>query len=400
MGKNLKRKRILVVGAGEWQIPMIKKAKELGLEVVATDRNPHAPGLNIADIGEMIDTIDIKKNLNLAKRLKIHGVVTMATDYAVPTVAYIAEALSLVGMSYNTAVICSNKISTRRELIQSKIPAPKHLFLNLRSDNLNDVKLKFPVVIKPSDSCGSKGVKWVNDRDEFKKAVSNIGHYTKKEEIIVEEYLVGSEVSVEGLVYQNNIDIVAITDKKVSSLPFFVEIGHTIPTVHGKKIQDQIKSMVRDVVNGLKIDNSAFHIESKITPHGPKLIEVGARLGGGTIASHLVPLAVGVDLVGEVIKMAIGGHPKTRSVFNKAACVRFFMPKPGRVASIPEYSNFLKNKDVVDIVLHLRKGDVIKKMESSNDRVGYIITKGKIKKDTIKLAESLRERIDNNIEIM
>jgi len=391
------KKRILIVGAGEWQVPMITKAQSMGLEVLATDKNPSAPGLKLADVGEVIDTIDINKTLKLAEDSHVDAVATMATDYAVPTVAYIAEKLSLTGISYATAKICSNKSSVRKILQKFNVPSPKFHHVLVVPVDLDKIPLNLPVVVKPVDSCGSKGVRMVNSMDELKEAIEFASSKSMNGCVLIEEFMEGHEVSVEGIVYENEIHILAITDKIVTDSPFFVEIGHTIPSELRQNTQKKIKEVVSNCIDALRINNSAFHIEVKTTSEGPKIVEVGARLGGGAIASHLVPLATGIDLIKENIAMALGNSVQLEPSLNRAAAVRFILPNPGITTSILEFSNLKKIKGVIDINIKLQKGDLVTLLRSSNDRVGYVVTTGNSRIEAVTLAEQIRDNV--NVEV-
>ena len=298
-------KKILIIGAGEIQVPVIKKAKEMGLFVITTDFDPNAPGFKYSDVSEVVSTVDLEKNLNVAKKYKIDGVLT-TSDLPVNTVAYICEKLSLNGLSIESAKVSTNKYLLRKVLKKNGLKTPNFAIVYDKNELKSIInKFKFPIVMKPIDSSASRGVVKVFSEEELYKEYDESIKYSKSKKVILEEFIDGNEYSVECLIQNGNINIIAITEKTVTGEPYFVEIRHVIPANLEQGKIDEVNKLVNDVVNIIGLDNSAAHIELKISSEGPTIIEVGARLGGDYITSDLVPLATGTNMLENIIKISI-----------------------------------------------------------------------------------------------
>lgn len=366
--------KILIVGAGQWQVPAIKRAKELGYQVIVTDKNPEAPGFEFADAYSVIDTTNKEENYLFAKKNNIEGVMTAATDYAVPSVAYISEKMGLIGPSFSAALLCNNKYQARKKLTEKKLSSIAYGRINSyeEADRLSKI-IEWPVIIKPVDSCGSKQVMLTSNADEMKSSALNAMAASRIREAVYEEVINGKEFSVEGLVYNKKIFIAAITEKEVTAAPYFVEIGHIVPADVQNSTQRNIQKFIEKVVSAIGIDYSAFHIEIKISENSINIVEIGCRLGGGTITSDLIPLATGIDLLGETIKMAMGETPEVKKRHDKCAVVSFFKTKDGILQSVSGIEEAYSMSGLEKIVLNAKKGSNVFSLKSSDDRIGYII---------------------------
>ena len=182
----------MFVGAGNYQKRGIEKAKEMGLLVVATDGNPDSPGLEIADFAYVVDVKNFEKNLEIARKNSIDGVLTIASEVSVRTVAYICQELKLPGISMDTADKCTDKDLMRRVFGNSNVPVPiSHSVFNLQELFQKVKEIGFPIVIKPADSAGSRGVKKIENDYELEAAFYNAMSYSGKKKVIIEEFMDG-----------------------------------------------------------------------------------------------------------------------------------------------------------------------------------------------------------------
>jgi biotin carboxylase len=375
-------KKILIIGAGIMQVPIIKKCKKLGYKTVITDVNKNAPGMCLADIALAIDTLDKDSTLKAARKYKIDGVIT-TSDYPVRTLAYLCRKLKLNGISEDAAEKCTNKYFLRESLRKNKINCPKYWRAKtLRELNLIKKELFYPLIVKPVDSSASRGVLKVSNYSKLKKAFKSAKKYSKCGIVIIEEFLEGSEYSVESLTQSGKTVIVAITEKTVSpSRSYFVEDRHIISANITKKNEDRIKSLVKQAIKAIKLNNCATHTELKLTFRGPIIIEIGARLGGDYITSDLVPLSTGVDMLKNIINISIGRKINTKKTRSKYAGIQF-----------------INSRNYYQVKKHLKKirldeGLINSKLEkykritlkSSLDRLGYFICVGNSRKQLMKL---------------
>jgi carbamoyl-phosphate synthase large subunit len=259
--------------------------------------------------------------------------------------------------------------------------------------------VNFPVVVKPVDSSGSRGVIFCNTVGEVKLAVEQAMKFTRKKRVLIEEYIEGREISVESLTYGGKTHIIQITDKLTSLPPYNVELGHTEPSGLSNYLQNIVKELVIEVVQALSLDNCACHTEIKINKDTPYVIEVGARLGGDFITSHLVPLSTGVNMERILTLVACGEHPVIEKKSLGGSAIRYISLLPGKVETISAL-DFLKwNDSVIRYKLSIKEGDIIAPVTDSLSRHGYVITKGKNAREAASTAENLVKQIGKSIKI-
>ncbi len=374
-------KKLLIIGGGEMQVPIIKKAKELNHFCIISDLDPRAPGFAYADVTLNISTLDIEKTLEIARYYKIDGVVT-TSDFPVRTSALVCENLGLKGLSKYAAETCTNKYAQRQAMLATSYYVPKH-FLFSSTAEINNYKneLIFPLIVKPIDSSASRGVSKVENIDELLSAFNYAVQFSHDKKIIVEEFIDGNEYSVESLTQNRRTHIVAVTQKSTigSENKYFVESSHIIPADITQSQEKEIHDYIKNIIHFLKIDDSATHAEIKLSSKGPVMIEIGARLGGDYITSDLVPLSTGVDMLGNVIKIALNQKidvNKTKSLF---CGVRFINSENYKYAEKLIAAN---NKMIIRYELKPYKKTLI---TNSLDRLGYIIACSEKRKDLEKI---------------
>lgn len=343
-------KKIMILGASLLQLPAIIKAKKMGLIVIAVDMDKNAVGFQYADINLDISTIDIPKVVEAARKYKIDGIITLASDMPMRTVAAVAKALGLVGISEVTALKATDKGLMRECWKQHNVPIPLFFVTNEYNDYLNIIeKFGGKFIVKPTDNSGSRGVFLIEsktNRKDVDYAFEYSKKYSRNGQIIVEEYMDGCEVSVEALSINGIPHIIAITDKLTTGAPRFVEMGHSQPSMLSSDIKKQIRYVAKEAIKALGIKNGPSHTEIMITDDGPKVVELGARLGGDNITTHLVPLSTGVDMVKCCIEISLGQIPDFKKKFNDGSAIRYFPSVKGKLDSIDNIEN---TKEIIGV---------------------------------------------------
>ena len=365
------QKKIMIIGAGEMQTPVIRNAKELGLYVITIDGNINAQGNKYADLALEIDTNDKIKILEAAKKYEIDGILT-TSDYPVRVVAYVCDKLGLKGLSEKAAKISTNKYLLRECLYNNGIVTPKYQKISCIEDFKKlDSNLEFPLIIKPVDSSASRGIKKVENSSELSEAYDEAKKHSKSGDVLIEDFLIGPEYSVESLSQNGKITIVAITEKltKGDAGTYFVEDKHLIPANISKYQQEEIQIMVSKAIKAIGLDNSASHTELKLTEKGPVIIEIGARLGGDFITSDLVPLATGVNMLESVINISIENILNTEKSKNDFAGIQFINSE--NYYSAKQHIENIKTSPCV-VKYELKKYVKIE-LKNSLNRLGYFI---------------------------
>ncbi|MGH0949602.1 ATP-grasp domain-containing protein [Bacillus mycoides] len=391
-------KKIMILGASILQIPAILKAKEMGLCVIAVDMDKNAVGFKYSDVSEVISTIDISGVVEVAKKYNIDGVMTLASDMPMQTVAAVAKELKLVGVSTNTALKATNKAFMREALHEHNVPIPLFFRVSSKEDYLKAIQaFGSGYIVKPVDNSGSRGVFLIEDFKDtelIESAFEYSKRYSRSGEIIVEEYMTGEEISVETLSIDNDVHVIAITDKVTTGAPYFVEMGHSQPTRHNDEMKKRIMEVACMAVKAIGIKDGPAHTEMKITADGPKVIEIGARLGGDSITTHLTPLSTGVDMVECTIKIALGEKPNLGAKYSKGSAIRYFKTEVGILKSIDGIEDSKNIEGVKQISFVKEIGATIEEINSSSSRVGFIITQGDTVADAGDICHKAMELID------
>ena len=301
-----KMHKLAVIGASYLQLPLVKKAKELGIYTICFAWEEGAVCKEAADEFYPISVIEKDQILAVCREKQIDGVCTIASDVAAPTVAYIAEKMGLVGNSYEAALRANNKFLMRRAFSSCGISCPAYQRIS-SYEQLDSKILRFPVIVKPTDRSGSLGISEVVCFEDLYAAVETALNYSFKQEVIVEEFIEGREISVEFISYQGVHYPLQITDKVTTGSPHFVELEHHQPADFTKKQYDRIYDLTKRALDALGVTNGASHSEYKITADGKVYVmEIGARMGGDFIGSDLVMLSTGYDFLKGVINVALG----------------------------------------------------------------------------------------------
>lgn len=376
-------KKIMILGASILQLPAIKKAKSMGLQVVAVDMNPKAVGFREDGIiKEVISTIDTPAIIEAAKRNRVDGVMTIASDMPMRSVAAVADELGLVGISKETAIKATDKGEMRMALRKSGVPIPD--FYRVRSKEeyrsaVNKIKeAGYKCIVKPADNSGSRGIDLLSDFEQ--ETIDNAYEYSKQSsrsgDLMVEEYMEGDEVSVESLSIDGICHVIQITDKLTTGAPYFVEMGHSQPSGLSEDTKEKIRQITIAANKAIGIENGPAHTEIKITKDGPKIIELGARLGGDNITTHLTPLSTGVDMVECCINIAMGMAVNLNTRMNRGSAIRYFPLEKGKIKNIEGVEQAQKIPGVVQVSIVHGVGESVNGIKNSGDRVGFVITEG------------------------
>lgn len=394
------RKTIMILGASILQLPAIEKAHQMGLNVVVCDMNPNAIGFNVPGvIKEVISTIDTNGILEAAIRNHIDGIMTLATDMPMQSVAAVAEELGLIGITKETALKATNKAYMREALKSAQVPIPLYYYVNDKAEYLkavNEVRSAgYKVIIKPADNSGSKGIDLL--RDYSPKSLEATYEYSKENSrsggLMVEEFMEGPEVSVETLAIDGSIHVIQITDKLTTGAPYFVEMGHNQPSMLSEETKKEIAEIAIDANKAIGIENGPSHTEIKVTKEGPKIVELGARLGGDNITTHLVPLSTGVNMVEACINIALGEKPDITIKWNKGSAIRYFHQKKGVIKRIDGVDEAKSIPGIVQVSIVHNVGEQISEINNSGSRMGFVIAQGNTSKEAIISCEEAIRKI-------
>ena len=380
--------KLLIIGASILQLPAITKAKEAGFYTIVADYNPKAIGVKYADEFYEVSTIDVEGITALAERIRPDGIMTLATDLPMRSLAAATTKIGLPGISYDTAVKATDKGEMIKAFAASGVEHPWFFILKEKDDLIKSLpKITYPCVIKPTDNAGNRGVSFVNNEAELFSLYDYSLENSHSGDVIIEEYMEGQEVSVEIIVYHGVVHILAVTDKLTQGKPYFVEIGHSEQSQLSEENVARIKDLAARAVKSIGIDNSPAHVEIMLTKDGPKMVELGARMGGGCITTHLVPLSTGIDMIKSVMDLAMGNEPDVTPKFDKGSALRHIVGVDGEIVSIDGLDEARAVPGVKEVTMLKGIGDRVGYFKNGSDRIGYVIAQGNDAADAVRICD-------------
>ncbi|TXI46810.1 ATP-grasp domain-containing protein [Methylophilus sp.] len=370
-------KRIMIIAGGEWQIPVIRKAKQLGLFVINTNLHPQSLGFNDADVGLVADVLDKEQNLAYAKEWNVDAVITDQSDIAVPTVAYVAEHMQLKGVGTAVAALFTNKSLMRSFCVKHGFPSPRFKLCNELKDGIAFLnECNFPLVVKPPANQSSRGVLKVTNMHELEHAYTLAMQHSKDETVLIEEFIGGVELTIDGVQLNAGEHYSLATSTKThyahnEMIANQLWFSQQHPEIDFDALHDQHNQMVK--LMGLPF--GLTHAEYKYHAGKFYLVEIAARGGGTKISSDIVPLMSGIDSNNLLIRMALGEriheiHPEARKI---TSVLDFFEFSPGKVKTIHGIEQASVLSGVISIGLNIVEGDIIEEVSDDRSRHGYII---------------------------
>lgn len=368
------KRKLAVIGASYLQMPLVKKAKEMGLEVHCFAWAEGAVCKEFADYFYPISIIEKEHILRICQEVDIDGVCTIASDVAAPTVAYVANKMNLIGNDYKAAVRANNKYQMREAFIRAGVPCPKFimatpetLYTPIVIDCLKE--FQYPIITKPSDRSGSLGVTKITMPTEFYPAVELAMEKSFQHQAMIEEFIEGREISVEFISYRGIHYPLQITDKVTTEAPHFVELEHHQPSTLSDEMFASIYEITKTALNALGLTNGASHAEYKITKDGRiAIMEIGGRMGGDFIGSDLVRLSTGYDFVKGVIDVALGDFTEPIKTLNMCSGVYFLCKETEHLKTVIE--DWKNNLSFVEGGITDAE---LRPVTCSADRSGYVI---------------------------
>ena len=398
-------KTIWIIGGGVEAIPGIRLAKKLGLNVVVSDGSLNAPGLKFADNSVIASTYDIEGTVDAACKYHqnvnpVDGVICIATDVPL-TVASVAEKLSLPGITTETARKCSDKFLMKETLLAEGIPIPWFSLVKSVSELCSIISERgLPLVIKPVDSRGARGVIRITKSIDLEWAFEYAKSFSPTSRVMVEEFLEGQQYSTESVIMDEKNITLGFSERNYEFLeelsPYIIENGGQQPAKIDKKELDSIVNLVEKSSQILGISNATSKGDVVMTKEGPKIIEIAPRLSGGYFSSDQIPLVTGINIIEIAIRLSLGEKiNKNKLLFShqKAVAIRYFFPKPGKITSISNIDSFKNESWVHKLNLFFGVGDVLEKVTDHTKRCGFVITTGNTRDEAVERARTVVENV-------
>lgn len=389
--------RILILGAGHNQVSAIRKAKEKGCTVIVTDYLTDAPGRKLADYHEQVSTFDIAANMEVAKKYQVDGVMTLGTDQPVFTAAKVAEGLGLPALiNVDTAQAVTNKKYMKKIFRENDIPTVNYRLLKKDFSYAELAEICFPVVIKPLDSQGQRGVYKLDRIEDVQRLFEDVLSYSREEEILLEEYYPANEITINGWVEEGKTHILLITDRIVyNNYPHIgICTAQNFPPKFAQGRFPEIKEVTEKIAQAFKIKKGPIYFQFLIGEKGLKVNEIACRIGGGH-EDESIKLLTGIDILDLTIAASLGQEMDSSLLDNfqmesirKSLTMQFICAKPGIVHSLFDCAELKKMPGVKKALCNLHRGQEITGLTNASERIGYMM----IEADN---DQSLQSRMEN-----
>ncbi len=375
-------KHILILGAGVMQQPALQLARRQGWHVVVADGNPEAPARGLADRFVNIDLRDREALAAFAREYQaesgLDAVFTAGTDFST-SVAFVAEALGLPGIDYQTALHATDKQRMRTLFMQQGIPSPRFRVLQ-RVPPRNETKtigdqFGFPVVVKPVDSMGARGVRCVYSGDHLGAAVEAALQFSASGRALVEEFIDGAEYSIDAVIWRGRVSICGVGDRDIRFAPFFIEVGHCMPSDLDEHAQRQLTAVFTRAVAALGIRNGAAKGDVFMGRHGPVIGEIAARLSGGYMSGWTYPLSSGAEPTLAAMQIAMGEAPGALAPrWRKVSVERAVISIPGVIRSLHGFEAAERVPNVCAVFKRCHSGETVVFPRNNVEKCGNVIS--------------------------
>lgn len=389
-------KKILILGAGIYQVPLIKAAQKLGIYTIVASIAGDYPGFEIADKVYYENTTDYQKILNIARLEHIDGIITAGTDVAVITIGKVCDALGLSGLSFSAAEIATDKLLMKEKYEQFGVRTARYRKVNFDDASYKQLiaNLALPLMFKSVDSSGSRGIVKVNDPDEFDAARETVLQNTRSDYFIVEEFIEGEEYGAQAFVSGGEVKFILPHGDYVFEGDTGVPIGHFAPYSMSSESAEDTKVQLRLAIKAMGLDNCAINADFIMKDDKAYVLEIGGR-SGATCLAELVSIYYGYDYYEKIILTALGEDvdftPLSHEVPNASRLL--MSDKDGTIISQKNLNP--DNNNIVDVQFDYEIGAKVHKFRVGPHRIGHIITKGKTLEDAVKTLDKAM----NNIKI-
>ena len=381
--------KVLFVGAGSSQLPAIQHARLLGYIPYAVDADANAVGFKYAegyDVGDIRDPEFLK---TCALRFNIYAILSISTDAAVPSVARVCEMLGYASISVLAADISVNKLLQREAMKAGGLRTPLFMpFANIQQLVKNYRHIDFPLVVKPIDTAGSRGVTLVNNQIEMILAATKALEISTSNMGLIEEYIEGKEVSVEGFVVDGEFHELCVSEKTRTPAPFMLDTKVCFPDQLSKRERGIILDEASKAISACGLDRCPVHVELLRSKDGPVIVELAARGPGFRVFTNIIPYVTGVDTIKVLIKLALGENVEINiNKKLKGAVIKFIGPSQGVLKNVIGLEQARRLPCVKEAEIYIEPGSVMNKLECGADRIGHILALGDNRQEAEKYAE-------------
>lgn len=400
-----KQKKILMLGGLRYLIPVIKAAHELGYYVITCDYLPNNIAHQYSDEYHNVNIIDKDAVLSLAKTLQIDGILSFAVDPGVTTAAYVSEQLGLPGNPYKSVEILQNKVLFRQFLKDNGFNVPKFKGYKSIDDACRDIKyFHLPIIVKPSDSAGSKGVTKVSKPECLYEAAKYALDTSLSKEFIIEEFIEKKNYTSDSDAFSVNgkLQFISFSDQRFDNEAAnpYTPSAYSWPSSMNYAYQEQLSAEIQRLISLLHMGTSIYNIETRIGQDGQAYIMEVSPRGGGNRLSEMLHYATGINLIKNTVQAALGEeniHIKPMSYKGYWGEVILHADKNGIFDKIEIEDSFRKDH-VIELDLWVKAGEKVKAFKGANDTIGTLVLRFDSKEQVSEMMDSIKKYIKISIK--
>lgn len=392
-------KKIMILGAGIYQVPLIQRAKKLGIYSIVVSIPGNYPGFALADKVCYENTTDWEAILKIAREEKIDGIVTAGTDVAVITIGKVCDELGLCGLSYEGAQVATNKLLMKEVYEKHNVRTAKYRKIAFDDPQMYEKidELTLPVIFKAVDSSGSRGITRTNKKEEFAEAIALAKKFTRQDYFIVEEFIEGEEFGAQAFVYNGKVQFILPHGDYVYQGDTGVPIGHFAPYNLSAEIIVDAKHQLEMAIEAMKLDNCAINADFILKDGKTYVLEIGGR-SGATCLAELTSIYYGFDYYEKILLAALGekdlSFESNLAVPNASHLL--MSDKDGVIKSITNENE--PNPDIYEIQFDYGIGEKVNKFRIGPHRIGHVVTKGKTLEASVELLKEAMDKIHIEVE--
>ena len=398
-------KTLLIISGGLEALEGIRCAKEMGLRVVVSDGDQEAPGFALADESLVCSTYDIEGTIRAAREFHqingpIDGVICIAADVPL-TVASVAAELGLPGIPVEAARLSMDKLAMKRKFAADNLPVP--WFSEVKSlAELEEISRvhDLPLVLKPVDSRGARGVIRLTEDVDLNWAFNTSMQESPSGMVMVEKFLSGPQVSTESIVLNGIAHTPGVADRNYELLehyaPFMIENGGQLPSHLPQTTQEAIKVLIEQSARSMGIIDGVVKGDIVVHEGKPYIIEMATRLSGGYLCTYEIPLNTGVNFVKQAILLALGEKIDPLDLkpkYQRHVVQRYLFPNPGRVVHVAGADSVARRPDISYCEVRVKPNDVVRPVESHPARAGVVMATGETQEAALSAATAAVEEI-------
>lgn len=390
------KKSILIIGGGFNQVNLIRSAKELGYTTVVAEITDNSPGKEFSDFFYVVNPTDFEAHCSIIEKHDVKGVTSTQMDRPMIFMSKLAAKYGFNFPKEESVLWARNKYLMKQRFLANAVPCAKGVLIRSPkelSDEFSQNK-QFPWIIKPVDAFSSRGVFKVNNFEELSAKYDTTKSFSSDATVLVEEFISGNMISVEGVVFNGSISIIQYTERyKFTPAPMFVELGHIQPATLSDEVRNSVDKLIHDVIRSLELNNCGFHGELKLTEKGPYIIEIGARLGGDFNASHLVPTSTGINIEKMIASIAMNDAPVLPPFKKQFSMIKWIEFPAGK--KVKQINEIVLSENVKENIIELKNllevEEEVPQVTDSSKRRGYVIAKGKTRDEVITTCSDVEE---------